>query len=141
MRIAFIGGGNMTTSLVGGLVRRGASGRETLRSPTPCRPRSSGSRASSACKASRTTCEAVRAADLVVLAVKPQQMAEVARGIAPQLAERRRVVVSIAAGIRLADLARWLGAGTADRAHDAQSAGADRGRGHGALRRQRRHGP
>jgi pyrroline-5-carboxylate reductase len=55
--------------------------------------------------------EAVREADLVVLAVKPQQMAEVARGIAPQLAERRRVVVSIAAGIRLADLARWLGAG------------------------------
>jgi pyrroline-5-carboxylate reductase len=37
-------------------------------------------------------------------------MAAVARGIAAELALRRRLVISIAAGIRLQDLARWLGA-------------------------------
>jgi pyrroline-5-carboxylate reductase len=111
MRIAFVGGGNMTTSLVGGLVRRGTPAASlTISDPVPAQverlAREFG------VKGVADNREAVREADLVVLAVKPQQMAEVARGIAPQLAERRRVVVSIAAGIRLADLARWLGAGT-----------------------------
>jgi len=55
--------------------------------------------------------EAVRDADLVVLAVKPQQMAEAAQGIAAELAARPRPVVSVAAGIRLANLRHWLGDG------------------------------
>jgi pyrroline-5-carboxylate reductase len=111
MRIAFIGGGNMTTSLVGGLVRRGASaGSLTVSDPVPAQVDRLAREFGVLGVADNN--EALREADLVVLAVKPQQMAEVARGIAPQLKERRRVVVSIAAGIRLADLARWLGAGT-----------------------------
>ena len=105
MRIAFIGGGNMTTSLVGGLVRRGTvAGSLTVSDPVPAQverlAREFG------VQGVADNCEAVREADLVVLAVKPQQMAEVARGIAPQLTRRRRVVVSIAAGIRLEDLVR-----------------------------------
>ncbi len=55
--------------------------------------------------------EVVADADLVVLAVKPQDMAAAARGIARGLTDRRRLVVSVAAGIRLADLERWLGKG------------------------------
>jgi pyrroline-5-carboxylate reductase len=54
----------------------------------------------------------VRDADLVVLAVKPQDMAAAARSIAAELATRRRIVVSIAAGIRIANLLQWLGSGT-----------------------------
>jgi len=61
----------------------------------------------------------VREADLVVLAVKPQQMAEVARGIATPLAERRRVVVSIAAGIA-SRTSSAAGAGTVIVRADAQ---------------------
>jgi pyrroline-5-carboxylate reductase len=53
--------------------------------------------------------EAVRDADLVVLAVKPQDMAVAARSISAELASRRRIVVSIAAGIRIANLSHWLG--------------------------------
>jgi pyrroline-5-carboxylate reductase len=110
MRIAFIGGGNMTTSLVGGLVRRGTDPATLLVSdPVPAQlerlARDFGVRGSA------DNLATIRGADLVVLAVKPQQMAGVARAIASELAERRRVVVSIAAGIRLADLARWLGKG------------------------------
>ncbi len=53
--------------------------------------------------------EAAREADLVVLAVKPQVLEAVARELAPVLAERRPLVISIAAGVRHATLRRWLG--------------------------------
>jgi pyrroline-5-carboxylate reductase len=53
--------------------------------------------------------EAVGDADLVVLAVKPQDMAAAVRELAPVLTARRRVIVSVAAGIRLASLTQWLG--------------------------------
>jgi pyrroline-5-carboxylate reductase len=58
-----------------------------------------------------TAAGAVADAQTIVLAVKPQQMAEVARSIAPAVAIARSLVISIAAGIRLQDLARWLGPG------------------------------
>lgn len=44
--------------------------------------------------------------EVVVLAVKPQQMRDVAQGLQPHL--RGQLVISIAAGIRTADLSRWL---------------------------------
>ncbi|HEX9208798.1 MAG TPA: pyrroline-5-carboxylate reductase [Steroidobacteraceae bacterium] len=107
-RIAFVGGGHMATSLIGGLVARGATaGSITVAEPV-------------AAQRERLHREfgvhvvdhgvaAVHAADVVVLAVKPQQMAEVCRAIAPALVARRPLVISIAAGIRLQDLRRWLG--------------------------------
>ena len=52
---------------------------------------------------------AASGADLVVLAVKPQDMATAARSLAAAAGGARRVVLSIAAGIRLANLATWLG--------------------------------
>ena len=56
-----------------------------------------------------TARETVAGAALVVLAVKPQQMRQAAPALAPHLAGvGAPVVLSIAAGIRLADLTRWL---------------------------------
>jgi pyrroline-5-carboxylate reductase len=55
--------------------------------------------------------EAVVGADVVVLAVKPQDMATTTRQLAPVLAERKPLVLSIAAGIRVADISSWCGAG------------------------------
>jgi pyrroline-5-carboxylate reductase len=54
---------------------------------------------------------AIADADVVVLAVKPQEMRGVAGALAPALARGRPVVVSIAAGVRCAALARWCGPG------------------------------
>lgn len=51
----------------------------------------------------------VKACDVVVLAVKPQQMRQLALEIAAAVQERRPLIVSIAAGIRESDLERWLG--------------------------------
>lgn len=47
--------------------------------------------------------------DILVLAVKPQVMQTVARELAGAVATHKPVVISIAAGIRTADLSRWLG--------------------------------
>ncbi|OFJ48403.1 pyrroline-5-carboxylate reductase [Janthinobacterium lividum] len=54
--------------------------------------------------------DALRAVDVIVLAVKPQSMREVAAQLLPFLdGERAPLILSIAAGIRAADLSRWLG--------------------------------
>src|SRR5690606_14736365 len=52
---------------------------------------------------------AVADADVVVMAVKPQVMKQVAEPLAAVLAERKPLIISIAAGIDCASLAQWLG--------------------------------
>ncbi len=108
MRIAFIGGGNMTTSLVGGLRARDMPG-DAIQVADPVTSQLARLEREFGVHGSQDNSAAVREADVVVLAVKPQEMAGVARGIAAELATRPRTVISVAAGIRLADLARWLG--------------------------------
>jgi pyrroline-5-carboxylate reductase len=110
MRIAFIGGGHMTTSLVGGVRARGAAAGD-LCVADPATGQLERLQFDFGVRTTTDNVEAVRAADLVVLAVKPQDMGSAARSIAGELAARRRIVVSVAAGIRLATLAQWLGAG------------------------------
>ena len=51
--------------------------------------------------------EAAQQADIVVLAVKPQILPKVARELADTLAEKRPLVISIAAGIRTGSLSSW----------------------------------
>lgn len=55
----------------------------------------------------------INAADVVVLAVKPQTLSAVAQSIAAQIQQKKSLVVSIAAGINQNSLSRWLGADTA----------------------------
>jgi len=111
MRIAFIGGGHMTTSLVGGLRARGADPQALVVSD-PVAAQRERLEFDFGVRTTPGNAEAVRDADLVVLAVKPQDMAEAAQSVAAELAARRRIVVSIAAGIRIANLLHWLGGGT-----------------------------
>lgn len=109
-RIAFVGGGNMATCLVGGLIHRGAMA-ATIVVADPADTQRERLERELGVQTDSSNASAVREADVIVLAVKPQQMAEAARSIAPIVAARRPLVISIAAGIRLADLARWLGPG------------------------------
>lgn len=108
MRITFIGGGHMATSLVGGLRAQGVPATElTIADPVP--EQLEKLRRQFGVRVTTDNVAALGDADAVVLAVKPQEMAKVARGIASAVRSRRRLVISIAAGIRLQDLARWLG--------------------------------
>jgi pyrroline-5-carboxylate reductase len=106
MNITFIGGGNMASAMIGGLLHQGwdAGTIQAVEIAPAARERLE--REYRIATAEAITAEAVRA-DCIVLAVKPQQAREVARLLHPHLATQ--LVISIAAGIRLGDLARWLG--------------------------------
>lgn len=108
--IAFIGGGNMGRALISGLLARGAAP-AGLFVAEPHAPTREALARDFGIRTSADNAEAAAAADILVLAVKPQLMAQVVAPLAPVLAERRPLVISIAAGIRLASLAAWCGAG------------------------------
>lgn len=105
-RIAFIGGGNMARSLIGGLLARGMSPQAIAVSEPQSAARDA-LRADFGVHVFELNHDAARGADLLLLAVKPQAMADVCRGLAGQVADL--TVVSIAAGITCAQLDSWLG--------------------------------
>ena len=109
-RIAFVGGGNMATSLIGGLLARGTAPAAIVVADPDANQRQRLQHAFGVATVATATA-AVEGTGTVVLAVKPQQMAEVSRSIAAQVQAARALVVSIAAGIRLRDIERWLGKG------------------------------
>ncbi len=110
MAIVFIGGGNMAAALIGGMLARDGA-LDALRVVEPlaeARARIA-ARFPGLAVFGESTRAAMAGTALVVLAVKPQQMRQAAIALAPHLAGADApVVLSIAAGIRLADLARWL---------------------------------
>lgn len=112
LRVAFIGGGNMGRGMIGGLIGRGLPADHITVSDL----NEAGLAALVRDFGVRTTqdnLEAVRGADVVVLAVKPQQMGPVVEALRPALAASRPLLLSVAAGLRAADLSRWAGAGIA----------------------------
>ena len=109
--IAFIGGGNMARSLIGGLVDTGwPAARIHVADPLP-EARAALAAAWPGLAVHEANDEAIAGCSACVLAVKPQVLPEVAEALAPALQTHPQLVVSIAAGIREADLDRWLGGG------------------------------
>ncbi|HEY0913271.1 MAG TPA: pyrroline-5-carboxylate reductase [Solimonas sp.] len=103
--IAFIGGGNMAASLIGGLIAAGHPV-ERLRVAEPVAERADWLRRQFGLEVRATAAEVVPGAGALVLAVKPQQMGEALAGLQ---ADPGCVVISVAAGVRLARLRRALG--------------------------------
>ncbi len=106
--IAFIGGGNMAGALVHGLVEDGTDPASILVAE-PDGARREQLAARHGVRTTEDNAAAAAEAELVVLAVKPQVLHEVARQLAPVLDRNRPLCISIAAGIRHAALLRWLG--------------------------------
>ena len=106
MNITFLGGGNMASALIGGLLNQGfpagqlavieisAEGRARLEEKFAVR-------CYDAVQADALAC------DVLLLAVKPQQMRAACAPLMGHLDQQ--LLISIAAGLRLADLSRWLG--------------------------------
>jgi pyrroline-5-carboxylate reductase len=109
MKVTFVGGGNMANALIGGMIRRGfaAADVQVIEVVSAARDRMS---AQFSVRCVAAPAELATLGDVVVMAVKPQQMREAASAIAKQVGEAS--VLSIAAGIRLSDLSRWLGGST-----------------------------
>ncbi|GAA4013621.1 pyrroline-5-carboxylate reductase [Actimicrobium antarcticum] len=105
LRLSFIGGGNMAMALIGGLTA-GAAASATIHVVDP-NPAALQQLAQQFGVTTATQIDArLAASNVILLAVKPQQMKEVAAQLAPHL--NGQLVISIAAGIRSADLSRWL---------------------------------
>jgi pyrroline-5-carboxylate reductase len=110
--LAFIGGGNMASSLVGGLIADGWDPASIRVADTSAQQLE---RLSQRFPVTTTTDNraAITQADVIVLAVKPQSMQAVAQQLADDINQQQALVISIAAGIRESTLRTWLGADTA----------------------------
>jgi pyrroline-5-carboxylate reductase len=106
--LAFIGGGNMARSLIGGLIARGASA-ASIRVAEPVEVLREALARDFGVSVFATALEAAEGASLWVLAVKPQVMRTVCEGMAAVAQSSRPLVVSIAAGITARQMQRWLG--------------------------------
>jgi pyrroline-5-carboxylate reductase len=109
-RIAFVGGGNMARAMLGGLLARGIDPERIAVSDPDAASRASLAQQYGV-NVTADNREAVAGAQVVVLAVKPQVLAEVLKPLAPELQLSRPLLVSVAAGIRTAELAAWSGEG------------------------------
>ncbi len=107
-KIGFIGGGNMASSLISGLIASGHSPQDLWVSDIN----------QDALKVlaknlnvntSTNNDEIINAVDVVVLAVKPQILSTVAKNATPSIQQKQPLVVSIAAGISQQSLSQWLG--------------------------------
>ncbi|NIR29139.1 MAG: pyrroline-5-carboxylate reductase [Gammaproteobacteria bacterium] len=106
--ITFIGGGNMASSLIGGLIADGTRG-ETLWVSDPDEERLGTLSEHFDVHTTGDNREAATRGETVIFAVKPQVMADVVREVAGELKRRQPLIVSIAAGVREPDIRRWLG--------------------------------
>ncbi len=106
--IAFIGGGNMARSLIGGLLATGHD-RSLLSVAEPYPAQREALQRDFGIRVEADNLKAAAGADVIVLAVKPQVMAEVCRAMADLDSTSAPVFLSIAAGIGLQNFARWLG--------------------------------
>lgn len=106
--LAFIGGGNMARSLAGGLVARGLAPQQII-AADPVAEQLAFLERQFGIRTTQDNRVAVQAADVVLLAVKPQDLRAVTADLAEVLQVKRPLLISIAAGIRAVDLERWTG--------------------------------
>lgn len=107
-RIAFVGAGNMASSIIGGLIASGHSADQiSAADPFPASLERLREIAPVAVYSDNTS--AVAGADIIMLAVKPQVMAEATDSIAAAVRTRRALVISIAAGVTIDSMQARLG--------------------------------
>jgi pyrroline-5-carboxylate reductase len=110
-KITFIGGGNMASALIAGLAGK-ITGEGGIHVIDPNQAALDKLREQYGVSTAKVIDAEVAASHVIVLAVKPQSMREVGKALASALAAApgaAPLIVSIAAGIRTADLSRWLG--------------------------------
>jgi len=109
MRSTFVGGGNMASAMIGGLLARGAGSADiAVVEPVAAQRERLAMRFPGVRLYESAGADALHGTDIVVLAVKPQQMQDAARQLSPFIGAAP-LVLTIAAGVRCADVSRWLG--------------------------------
>lgn len=104
MKLGFLGGGNMAHALIVGLKQQ-----QFAMQNVTVNELDANKCAELGLLGVNTSAElsSIQACDVIVLAIKPQQLQALTKTLGPLL--KTQLVISIAAGIHLADLSRWLG--------------------------------
>jgi pyrroline-5-carboxylate reductase len=108
-RIAFIGAGNMSKSIISGLINNGYPPTHITAS-NPSTGKLVALKAEFAINTTQNNHQALEAADVIVLAVKPQLMEAVCADLAAANGLDNKLFISIAAGITVTRLQQMLGA-------------------------------
>ena len=111
-RIAFIGGGNMASSLIGGLIDAGC-GAKDIWVADPDAAKLTELKARFSVNTTHSNQQAAAQAQNVILAVKPQALRAVAQDLAATVQQHKPLVISIAAGLRISSIDAWLGGAAA----------------------------
>lgn len=106
--ICFIGAGNMSLSLMGGLLASGYP-KDKILATDPSADRRQEVTQSLGIPCLESNTETAAQADIILLAVKPQQLEPVCKELADTVKAKGALVISIAAGVRTSDIAFWLG--------------------------------
>lgn len=105
-KIAFIGGGNMASAILGGLIENGYNSQDILVSD-PSAEKLAELKAQFSVQTFADNNQAIAQADVVILAVKPQVMQQVLAPISDSLKTKQPLIISVAAGISLESLGKW----------------------------------
>jgi pyrroline-5-carboxylate reductase len=108
-QIAFIGGGNMATSIIGGLIREDAVRADLIHVSDPGAEQRQALEDKFSVVTHESNLDAITGADVVILAVKPQMMKAVLEPLKATLSTHQPLLISIAAGISLPSLTQWSG--------------------------------
>lgn len=109
-RIGFVGGGNMTLAIAGGLLNSGFPAAQIVVSEPDAKQRARLASALPGVQIDTDNATLAASVDCLVLATKPQVLSDVCRGLAAAVQADRSLIISIAAGIRARTITAWLGA-------------------------------
>ncbi|TDJ11916.1 MAG: pyrroline-5-carboxylate reductase [Gammaproteobacteria bacterium] len=112
-RVGFIGGGNMTRAIAGGLLASGFSASEIAIADPSAKQRAHLADELPDTLITESNHSVAEQVGCLVLATKPQVLANVCRDLAATVQANRPLIVSIAAGVRSSDIDSWLGGGLA----------------------------
>ncbi len=107
-KIGFIGAGNMAYSLIGGLTANGVAG-ENIWVSDPNTRQTEQLAEQFKLNVAEDNSELVKSVEVVILAVKPQQLSVVCQEISTVAQAKSPLLISIAAGVLCQDIERWLG--------------------------------
>lgn len=107
--IGFIGGGNMATSLIGGLIKQGDIEPGQISVFEPNTDKAQELVTEFAINVSTSNKELIETSDIIVIAVKPQILEQILSSESSSMLNKKPLLISIVAGITIASIEQWLG--------------------------------
>ena len=112
LTIAFIGSGNIASSMIGGLIANGIKPEKLIAADADKTQQQLISE-KYGIKVFNINYDAAKHANVIIFAVKPQVMPAVVKEIAENIKIENKLILSVAAGVKLQSIANWLGQSSA----------------------------